>query len=534
MPGQEVAPKKAWKRSVLPAAPVRETPLIFPNRSEFARSCLTPRSLGGWLRFLWSRVLFPGSAPQGQGTWGQVLILIVLPAALLYPCMSFHLFEPDEGRYAQIPREMLERGDWIVPTLQGEPYLDKPPLFYWSVMLSFAAFGFHDWAARLIPALAVHGTVLLNFFLGRRFLGPTTAFWGSVCLILAPAFVGMGRMLILDGLLTFWTTLALYSALLAVRGLKLRWSWWLTCAAACGLGALTKGPIALILLLPPLWLYRRLTAPSAAIGWRGWAAFFGVVLAINAPWYVAASLRLPNFLEHFFWEHNVQRFLDPFDHERPLWFYAPVLLVGLLPVVLLLPACLRYLGSTREEAARRRPVELGCLLLAGLWCVLFFSLSGCKLMTYILPALPPLCLVFGGFLAHTSWGRSRITLGVTLAWSALLIVMHWGVTPWIARVRSPMGDAVAVAACCDPNTPLYCFPRPIDSVAFYLGRSDLRSFRSKNVDDLVRELSAQPTATVLFSHRHSSELLRSRLPSHLVMTRRAPLGLCDMAVIERR
>ena len=95
-----------------------------------------------WLPFLWSRVLFP--APQASSTvmrLPSLLILIVLPALLLYPTLSFRLLEPDEGRYAQIPREMLARGDWVVPHLQGEPYLDKPPLLYWLVMLSYSVFG---------------------------------------------------------------------------------------------------------------------------------------------------------------------------------------------------------------------------------------------------------------------------------------------------------------------------------------------------------------------------------------------------------
>src|SRR5438045_7551709 len=100
--------------------------------------------------------------PQEPQAWRPqaFALLFVLSGLLLYPCMSFYLFEPDEGRYAQIPREMLTRGEWIVPTLQGEAYLDKPPLFYWLVMASYSIFGCHDAAARLIPALALHGTVL--------------------------------------------------------------------------------------------------------------------------------------------------------------------------------------------------------------------------------------------------------------------------------------------------------------------------------------------------------------------------------------
>src|SRR5581483_9592742 len=139
------------------------------------------------------------------------LLLLVLPGLLLYPCLSFYLFEPDEGRYAEIPREMLARGEWALPYLQGKPYLDKPPLLYWLVMTSYSLLGVHDWAARLVPALAVHGCVLLLYLLGRRSLGERAAFWGALLLALSPGFAGMGRLLLLDGVLAFWVTLSLLS-----------------------------------------------------------------------------------------------------------------------------------------------------------------------------------------------------------------------------------------------------------------------------------------------------------------------------------
>ncbi len=165
-----------------------------------------------WLPFLWTRVLFAGTADRpSPWRWRPFLLVLLVPAALLYPCLSFALFEPDEGRYAQIPREMLEAGEWIVPTLQSEPYLDKPPLFYWLVMLAYTCLGCHEWAARLVPALALHGTVVLTYLFGRRLIGERAAFWGALLLAVSPGFLGMGRLLLLDGLLTFWVTLALFA-----------------------------------------------------------------------------------------------------------------------------------------------------------------------------------------------------------------------------------------------------------------------------------------------------------------------------------
>src|SRR5438132_7376652 len=111
------------------------------NRSGNAELAAGPptSSLLSWLPFLWSQVLFPGTAPAKAAAWvGPLLLLLLVPGVVLYPCLSFHLFEPDEGRYAEIPREMLARGEWVVPYLQREPYLDKPPLLYWLVMISYS------------------------------------------------------------------------------------------------------------------------------------------------------------------------------------------------------------------------------------------------------------------------------------------------------------------------------------------------------------------------------------------------------------
>src|SRR5947207_1792014 len=91
-----------------------------------------PRSLPACFPWIWSQVLFPSrTAASTRPSWRSVLLLLVLPATLIYPCLAFHLFEPDEGRYAEIPREMLLRGEWVVPYLEREPYLDKPPPLYW-------------------------------------------------------------------------------------------------------------------------------------------------------------------------------------------------------------------------------------------------------------------------------------------------------------------------------------------------------------------------------------------------------------------
>jgi hypothetical protein len=486
-----------------------------------------PRSLPAWLPLLWSRVLFPG------GTHSQhepcrltsLLLLLVLPSALLYPSLSFHLFEPDESRYAEIGREMFQRGEWIVPYLQSEPYLDKPPLLYWLIEASYAVFGVKVWAARLVPALAVHGCVLLVYLFGRRSVGERAAFWGALGLTLAPGWVSMGRLLLMDSLLTLWTTLALFSAFEAVRGERLRWRWWLLASFACGLGVLTKGPVALVLLLPPLWLQRWLTGTGYRIGRAGIVGFLAIVLTVTLPWYAAMTFCIPTFTRDFIWEHNIRRFLAPFAHVHGIWFYFPVLLGGLLPSTLLIVPFLRFLLSSDRACSTRRTVELSFLLMGGGWCLFFFTLSQCKLPTYIMPAFPPLCLAFGHFLVSRRVPLSALRAGGIITFVVLALVHHIA-TPWYASYRSPVGRPVDVCRLCgDKTTTVVCYERNCDSVAYYLGRDDLRSYRSKNIDDLRALVRLRPRTVILCTHRHSLLGLHQLLPPDVRIVEEVHYGL---------
>src|SRR5262245_51389859 len=134
-------------QDILPRPLVRRVRHVPSTRTEPPPTAPLPRSLLESLPYLCTRVLFPGlpdsAVPDTAAAWrwAPTLVLCLVTSALILPSLSAHLFEPDEGRYAQIPREMLTRGDWIVPTLHGEPYLDKPPLFYWLVMTSYSVFG---------------------------------------------------------------------------------------------------------------------------------------------------------------------------------------------------------------------------------------------------------------------------------------------------------------------------------------------------------------------------------------------------------
>jgi hypothetical protein len=390
-------------------------------------------------------------------------------------------------------------------------------------------------AARLPSALAVHGTILLVYLFGRRVLGERSAFAGALTLALAPGFVVIGRLLILDGLLTFCTTLALFALFASQRGDRLHWGWWLTAAAACGLGVLTKGPIALVLVAPPLWLHRRLTGRGCSIGALALLAFAGVLLAVTLPWYAALCWRVPGFLRYFFWEHHVLRFFSSFAHQQGVWFYGPVLLLGLLPATLFLVPFVRFLTTAQEETANKRPPELGFHLLAGGWCVLFFSMSSCKLPTYILPALPSFALAFGHFLANSRWNTSRLPIIVAALAFTLLALTHHVALPWYAAYRSPMGQPAEVRALCsNRETPVVCYPRNCDSASFYLRRDDLRAYRSKEIEELRDLVRLHPRTVILCTHRHSLAALDELLTPEMGITESRHFGLAEIPGVPRR
>jgi 4-amino-4-deoxy-L-arabinose transferase-like glycosyltransferase len=517
--------------------------LLVPPRTLLAPAPQTPPlgaspaslNIVAWLPFLWQRVLFPGRADANNALRVRSLLFVVgVAAVVIFPCLNFHLFEPDEGRYAQIPKEMLARGDWLIPTLQGEPYLDKPPLFYWLVMFAYRAFGTADWVARLVPATAVVGCVIALYVLGRRIVGERAAFWSALFASLTPGLVSMGRILVLDGMLTLFVTIAMLSAFLAVRGPSFATGWWRMMCVALAFGALTKGPIAVLLVLPPLLAHRWLTSQRTVISWRAWGELAGIIAVLNLPWLIAISIRHPEFASYFLWKHNLQRFLTPFDHQQPIWYFLPVLLIGLAPIAWLLPLAGRYLLSGRPETALGRIPEMGFFLLAGLWCVGFFSLSGSKLPTYLLPAFPAFCLFVGSYATATGWSERRLFRAGLLIWGSALIVGHTLVLPKVAWQRSPMNHpAEARPFLDDRSIPVYCYPRPVDSVAFYLERDDFRVYRSKELAEMLQSMDKHSRSIVLFAHRNSKLILTHNVPPHFRVVYVSKLGLCDMAVIER-
>ncbi len=382
-----------------------------------------PAVLTCLLRYWWNQVQFPGADPRQEVSaagrdhdpgvrrlvgWGQ-LLLISLAACLLLTGLAYPLIDHDETRYAEIPREMVVSGDWIVPQLNFEPYFDKPPLFYWLTAASYSLFGVSEWAARLVPAGSGIAMLIATMWFGTRNFGRRTGLLAATALLFSVGFLGASRILVIDGLFAMLTTLSLFAAYEAIRGPNLRLGWWLAACVACGLAFLAKGPIAVVLLVPPVFVFAWLTEDVSRPRWRHWLALGLVVAAIAMPWFAAVSARHPRFIVEFLYTHHIARFAGAF-HEQPFWYFLPILLVGCHPWSFLLVPLTGFVVSPSAAARRRRNRPLALMLLSAAWCITFFSLSRCKLPPYVLPAGPPLALFVGHYLEVVLFSAERSPL----------------------------------------------------------------------------------------------------------------------------
>jgi 4-amino-4-deoxy-L-arabinose transferase-like glycosyltransferase len=341
---------------------------------------------------------------------------------------AFGLTGADEPRYSQIAREMLARHDWIVPTLNGAPWLEKPVLLYWKMMSSYSIFGVSDWAAR-IPA-ALHATALVFgiFFFMRRFRFAAEL---DAAMIAASSagMIGFGRGASTDMLVSAPFALAMMSW----------WTWrqtdkkvWLMIFyGLLGVGALAKGPVAPALAVLVVGAYAVVCRDAKIIlrslSIPGFLLFSVIVL----PWYLAVQHNVPQFFRVFFIEHNLERFgTNLYQHSQPFWYYIPVFVLATLPwTVFALPA----LVEAGRNAARRWRTkstpsteggEDGFSSFLFVWIVVpiaFFSVSRAKLPGYILPSIPAAALLTADYL-HRARSVSRLKIALHALLCAVLLV----------------------------------------------------------------------------------------------------------------
>jgi 4-amino-4-deoxy-L-arabinose transferase-like glycosyltransferase len=342
-----------------------------------------------------------------QGTNPRTRTDLLLLAAFcgflfFYGLGAFGLVGADEPRYAQVAREMLDRSDWVTPTLQGKPWLEKPVLYYWQAMLAFRAFGVTDQAARLPAAFDAAMLIAAIYFFLRRFR-PGSELDGALVTASCAAVVGFARAAATDMPLatTFAMALLGWYAWYESRTRVYLAAFYIFLA----LGTLAKGPVAPALAAVIIFLFVAIKRDWRAIPLTLWIPGIVLYLAVILPWYIAVQLRNPEFFRVFILEHNLARFSqDLYHHRQPFWFYLPVFLVAMMPWTIVLIFAIveraRLIWSEGKEAFSS-PEDSWPLFLF-IWMlvpVLFFSASQSKLPGYILPAVPAGALLVAEYLS---------------------------------------------------------------------------------------------------------------------------------------
>jgi 4-amino-4-deoxy-L-arabinose transferase-like glycosyltransferase len=366
---------------------------------------------------------------------------------------SYALLEPDEGRYAEIPREMLARGDFVTPHLNGLLYFEKPPLYYWlnAAMLSLP--GRPEVLCRVAGACFGLAGLWLVWLLGRSLPGRSTngrraGLTAAIVLGSSPLWIALSRANIIDMTLTFFLSATLTCFWLAQekeRGDPGERALWYGVFACAALATLTKGLIGFVIPGAVIFFYllfARRWRLLLRVPWIGGTALF---LAIALPWHVLAARRNPDFLQFYFIHEHFQRYAtSEADRQQPFWFFAAILALGLLPWSGVLPAAARLFGKGRERLRDRHGlIFLACW--AG-FVFLFFSASQSKLVPYILPAFPPLAVLIAlGLNAAEedertrSWLRVGGVVGALLltVLAAALLAMSLGWVPKVSSVPIP-------------------------------------------------------------------------------------------------
>ena len=360
----------------------------------------------------------PPPSPE-EPTWRRDLVLLafLFGALFAWGLGRAPLVNPDEGRYAEIPREMIATGDWVTPRLDGVPYFEKPPLMYWAVAACEKFLGPGEWSVRLAPALFAVAGILMAYSAARRVYGRDAGFWTAVVLGTSLLYVAFVHLLGLDMAVSVLMGGALFCFIAALReppGARRRWLFYGLYACAA-LATLTKGLIGFLIPGAVMFLWLLLLGQ-----WRRLRPLYlpsGIVLfaVIAVPWHVLVSQRNPEWARFYFIHEHLERYSDK-GHGRyqPFWWFIPILALGLFPWTGFAWPAFRE-GLAGGWARRRENAEAWFFAIWAGFIFLFFSCSRSKLIPYILPVFPPVAVLVGRWIAVTvalpdAFGRMKVGL----------------------------------------------------------------------------------------------------------------------------
>ena len=452
------------------------------------------------------------SSAKSVRSWpGLWLIFVVLFVFL----GTRGLNEPDEGRYAEVAREMAVGGSWLVPHLNGFEHLQKPPIIYWFTAISMKVFGFNEWAARMPSALAACGILLLTMVIARRLWGEKRARIAAIVLISALLFFVLARALTPDMLMSFFIIAAI-AALVYERC----WLFFIM----MGFGFLTKGPMAMVVPLCAslgIYLARDRSLPRRHFPWiRGMC----LALLIGLSWFIVLAVLKPSLFEYFWRYELLDRFASSkHGRSKPFWFFAPILIAGLLPWTFLMPGLIRqaWFQIRAKQVSPTQGLLLGWTVLP----LLILSLSGSKLLTYVLPLMPAFALAIS-----TRFTDTRKVYRVAVPFLVFMVVaaslMPWA-NPWMQQQADVRSLVETIQKQPDANTAaIFAHGVRAHGVEFYLRK--LIHITGKEAD-IVMPLNPEQQARVVEDGEKCAELFRKRPAYGIIRSRSferyyAPLG----------
>ncbi|OSS41852.1 Polymyxin resistance protein ArnT [Desulfurella amilsii] len=299
--------------------------------------------------------------------------------------------DPDEARYVEIPREMMQLKHYIIPYLNYTVYLEKPPLYYWMNIIALKIFGFNDFAGRFWTVTISLLGIFLNYKFAKKVINKKTAFWSSLILASSLYYFLIGRLNLIDMTNAFFISMSTYCGYLFLKEHKKYFLYLMY--AGMALGFLSKALIGIIFPFAILFLWSIFT--------KQFKSFFKLIspvgiiilLALCMPWIYMAGTQLSDFYYYFFLKQEFLRYLEPLEHTQPIWTFIPVVIFGFLPWIIFVFSLFKTYKATKFKDIEKN--DLIFLLTFVGFIFVFYSLSQSKLVTYVAPLFFPAAIILG-------------------------------------------------------------------------------------------------------------------------------------------
>ncbi|WOO40916.1 phospholipid carrier-dependent glycosyltransferase [Rubellicoccus peritrichatus] len=379
-----------------------------------------------------------------QNSLARDLLLLTLFLGVLYLAMTWTrpLAHPDEGRYVEIPREMVESGDWITPRLNGVLYFYKPPLFYWAEAIAISVGGFNLFALRFWPmAFSLIG-ILGTYLFARRQFDRITGLMSAGVLGTSLLYFGLGQIILLDMAVSVFMALSLflfYAALHEEEKSKRRWLFW-AFYVSVALAVLSKGLMGLLIPGAVIFLWFLIFNQWKKLRDLNLITGSLLFLIVALPWHILVGIRNPEWFDFYIVQEHFLRYLtDVSERSKPFWFFLVIMPAGLFPWAFFLPQAIKQ-GFAGGWKARHQHLDMWFLAVWALFILFFFSISKSKLIPYILPTYPAMAVIVGYFLALAWKSPERFRIRWSFLAFAILSLLGAIALPVLAFARAHKVD----------------------------------------------------------------------------------------------